>query len=209
MERNTSLERARRIMGSNFIGPDELVQISEIIPLKIPDDPPEIPYTISFIESVKNDYILLLGTPTTIYNTSLNLLFLRETFGTNPDISEPCFYNQDWYLKERFMSKTLDSKWYLLRKHIFEDSRAVSPNLLINNYLFPSAILCGYTFFVYWLTHGQSLWKNDYVWCSDFDQNGDRIYVGRYTDTNGINKNGFSIHRHLTLRNCYGCLSTY
>ena len=48
------------------------------------------------------------------------------------------------------------------------------------------------------------LWWHDFVWCSDVDHNGDRIYVGKYHDIDGVNKNGFSIHRHLALRPCYG-----
>ena len=48
------------------------------------------------------------------------------------------------------------------------------------------------------------LWRHDFIWCDDSDHNGDRIYTGRYIDPNGINKNGFNIHRHLSIRPCYG-----
>lgn len=51
------------------------------------------------------------------------------------------------------------------------------------------------------------LWKHDFVWCSDMDHNGDRIYVGKYHDISGVNKNGFSIHRHLALRECYASIN--
>ena len=34
--------------------------------------------------------------------------------------------------------------------------------------------------------------------------NSDQIYVGRYIDPIKINKNGFSIHRHLKIKNNYG-----
>jgi hypothetical protein len=30
--------------------------------------------------------------------------------------------------------------------------------------------------------------------------------VGKCHDVDGINKNGFSIHRHLALRKCYGAV---
>lgn len=53
---------------------------------------------------------------------------------------------------------------------------------------------------------GEKLWYHDFVWCSDVDHNGDRIYVGKYNDIDGVNKDGFSIHRHLALRLCYGCI---
>jgi hypothetical protein len=68
---------------------------------------------------------------------------------------------------------------------------------------FPSAILCVYAFFAYYCSYGEMLWHNDFVWCLDTDHNGDRIYVGKYHDVDGVNKNGFSIHRHLSLRSCY------
>lgn len=52
-------------------------------------------------------------------------------------------------------------------------------------------------------SHDQYLLYHDFVWCVDVDHNGDRIYVGKYHDIDGINKNVFSIHRHLALRQCY------
>jgi len=56
----------------------------------------------------------------------------------------------------------------------------------------------------YFHTQGGLLWKSDFIWCSDKDKNGDQIYVGRYRDPLGVNKNGFNIHRHLKIRNYYG-----
>jgi hypothetical protein len=129
--------------------------------------------------------------------------------GINPNVSEPCFYNQDWYLKENFIDDTLENKWYLIRKNVFEDTRAMQPNELIEKGIsLPSAILCTYTFFSYYCYNKDLLWKYDFVWCSDMDHNGDRIYVGKYRDIDGINKNGFSIHRHLALRDCYSAINT-
>ena len=46
--------------------------------------------------------------------------------------------------------------------------------------------------------------NNDYVWCSDVDDKGDQIYVGRYTDASGLNADGFEIHRHLRIKQNYG-----
>ena len=81
--------------------------------------------------------------------------------------------------------------------------------LLKEHISFPSAILCVYTFFAYYYAQKGLLWYHDFIWCSDTDHNGDRIYVGKYHDVDGVNKNGFSIHRHLALRNCYASITLY
>lgn len=207
MERTTSIEDAKKIMGRNFIGPEELSQISNNFPVNTLSDYSYIPYSIDYLINKKDDYLLIFGISKMNDFKPLNLLTLRELFGTNPDVSEPCFYNQDWYLKEDFMSLCLEDKWYLLKKSVFEESRAELPSNLEQIYCFPSAILCAYTFFVHWFYTNEILWKYDFVWCSDKDHNGDRIYIGKYVDIDGINKNGFSIHRHLALRNSYASIT--
>jgi len=203
MERETSIEDAKKIMGKNFIGVEELNLISSEFPIKIITNYQDIPYSKEYLIDKKNDYLLIYGLSKTKDSKPLNLIFMRGKYGINPDVSEPCFYNQDWYSKEDFMNLCLEDKWYLVKKTVFEDSRAVLPNVLENKYTFPSAILCAYTFFACWFHLNEILWKHDFIWCSDKDHNGDRIYVGKYVDIDGVNKNGFSIHRYLSLRKCY------
>ncbi len=107
------------------------------------------------------------------------------------------------------MDLSLQNRWYLIKKDVFEESRAVMPgDLTQQGLIFPPAILCGYTFFAYYYARNEYLWWHDFVWCCDTDHNGDRIYVGKYHDIDGVNKNGFSIHRHLALRPCYGAVNT-
>ena len=111
-------------------------------------------------------------------------------------------------MKEEFMAYRLEAQWYLIKKDVFEDSRAVMPvELMQKGMNFPPAILCAYAFFAYYYATGEMLWYHDFVWCADTDHNGDRIYVGKYHDIDGVNKNGFSIHRHLALRPCYGSIN--
>ena len=88
-----------------------------------------------------------------------------------------------------------------------EENIRRTEQLMAQDFLFPTAILCAYTFFVYYFLTGEHLWYHDFVWCSDADHNGDRIYVGKYHDVDGVNKNGFSVHRHLALRNCYAAVN--
>ncbi len=207
MERTASIEEVKEIFGKNFIGIEELNKFTKYNLFKIPTKNPDIPFSKEYLLDKGNDYVLIYGVSETEDSNPLNLIFLRDKFGVNPDVSEPCFYNQDWYLKEDFMKQSLEDKWYLIKKTVFDDSRAVLPNELQKKYNFPSAILCAYTFFSYWFHTHEILWKHDFVWCSDLDHNGDRIYIGKYIDIDGVNKNGFSIHRHLALRNNYATIT--
>lgn len=205
MERST-IDRLKQLFGRNFIGSDEVKPLLERIgqgEIIIP----ELNYSFEELEQSAKDYLLVMGLPS-VGAKPLTIRTLREVFGVDPDASEPCFYNQDWYMHEDFIDRQMESRWYLLRKEVIETSRAVMPEqLMAVDYTFPTAILCAYAFFAYWFCYDEKLWYHDFVWCSDTDHNGDRIYVGKYHDVDGVNKNGFSVHRHLALRNCYAAVT--
>lgn len=202
-----TIDNAMKIMGENFIGPDELKRCAPTVRLEIPKEIPEIPYNEESLLKCAAHYYLILGVSKFSDGRDVTCRNLKVIFGKDPDISEPCFYNQDWYDKEPFIDVSLNDGWYLIKKDVFEDSRAVMPEELMKTMSFPSAVRCTYSFFVTWLSKGVKLWYHDFVWCSDVDHNGDRIYVGKYHDVDGVNKNGFSIHRHLALRNCYASVN--
>ena len=220
MER-TELTRIKQLFGDNLIGPEELSRglstcvcrgLSPCVSShgEAENDTlgtvPPVTYSWETLESHAKDYLLVLGMPT-INGVDITLRHLRDIFGIDPEQQEPCFYNQDWYLNETFLDRQLESRWYLLKKEVFEASRAVMPQELLEKEItFPSAILCAYTFFAYYLHYRKPLWVHDFIWCCDLDHNGDRIYVGKYHDIDGVNKNGFSIHRHLALRPCYAAV---
>lgn len=201
-------EQIRQLFGVNFIGKEELKPFFKALgfgEVEVQETP--IQYSDADLqEAASEGYILIYGVRN-INGQNVTLKFFREKFGVNPDESEPCLYNQDWYMKEDFMDLTLEDRWYLIKKDVFEESRAVMPGDLTQKGLnFPPAILCGYTFFTYFFANNEYLWWHDFIWCCDTDHNGDRIYVGKYHDIDGVNKNGFSIHRHLALRPCYGAI---
>ena len=200
-----TVEKARAIMGINFIGKEELSSISDM-KFAIPKIIPSIPFSVEEMESKKSNYILILGIKSFADGKPITIRNLIKIYGKNPDEGEPCFYNQDWYENETFIDIPMKEGWFFIRKMVYEDSRAVLPQDLNKKYSFPSAISCVYAFFTAWLTLNIKLWYRDFVWCCDVDHNGDRIYVGKYYDVDGVNKNGFSIHRHLALRSCYGCI---
>jgi len=209
-------QQIKKIMGSDFIGPEELKTISSEFKISntfnFRSSIPKVPFSVDYLEqiNIKHDYILILGMPESSDGQKLTINKLRSIFGWQPDKSEPCFYSQDWYLNEKFANdQVLDFKWYLIKKNVTEDSRGKSPETIHNDLKmkegFPSAILAAFTFFSYYLLNKfQILWAHDFIWCSDKDHNGDRVYIGRYVDPEKINKNGFNIHRHLVIRSCYG-----
>ena len=202
-------EAVKQLFGKNFIGKDELKPFFNALGFgEVEVKEYHIQYSDADLQKAANDgYILIYGAAS-INGQNITLKLLREKFGVNPDKSEPCLYNQDWYMKENFMDLTLEDRWYLIKKDVFEESRAVMPGDLTQKGLnFPPAILCGYTFFAYYYAYNEYLWWHDFVWCCETDHNGDRIYVGKYHDIDGVNKNGFSIHRHLALRPCYGSVN--
>ena len=201
------LQEAKKIMKKNFIGPEELNAISAQLGVSIPKRVPNIPFSEKLLKQVRKDAVLILGVPVSITS-------LRKHFGINPRKLDPCFYNQDWYVKEKFVNKKLKHGWYLVSKKVAKESRAKNPNVIKKSIksgqTFPTAVLCAFTFFVYNLhTKGSILWIHDFIWCIDRDKNGDQIYVGQYIDPIGLNKNGFNIHRHLSIRNTYGLAPQY
>lgn len=187
-------------MGKHFIGPDELRTLSKMFPFSYTAS--EIQFSEDILRTHAKTHILIFAPQM----PEVTVNWFRDTFGTDPS-KEPCMYAQDWYLKEEFASKeTLDGKWHLIRKEVMGDARAKRPEDIeqeLTNEKFPTAVLHTFTFFVWHLLKGEKLWRHDFVWCSDRDHNSDRIYVGRYEDPTGVNKNGFNIHRHLSLRPSY------
>ena len=199
------LKELETLFGKNFIGPKQVNNLlNEMgLPLLKEEDVPEMNYELDLLQSKASDYLLVMGYAGT-NDYPLTIIRFRDTFGVDPDKKEPCLYNQDWYLAEDFVKTTLEKRWYLIKKDVI----VMPADLMAKNIAFPSAILCTYTFFAYYFACSEYLWWHDFVWCCDTDHNGDRIYVGKYHDIDGVNKNGFSIHRHLALRNCYAAIST-
>ena len=121
MEGKTTINLAKSIMGNSFVGPQELISISNQFPVAVNDGRdfiiPAIPFNPSLLKELSSDYILILGTDKFNVDKQLTINDMRNWFGTSPQKSEPCFYNQDWYLNHDFAGKgTLEKRWYLLKK---------------------------------------------------------------------------------------------
>lgn len=187
--------------GIPTIGPDELRSFSWMP--EFAGAVPGVQFSKETLETHAATHILIF----TPQIPEITLNWLRKKFGVDPK-HEPCMYDQDWYVQEDFAKEEmLDGAWHLIRKEVREDTRARSPETIesvLGHERFPTAVTVTFAFFAWWYkTGGEALWKHDFLWCSDRDHNGDRIYVGRYEDPDGINKKGFNIHRHLALRQAY------
>jgi hypothetical protein len=208
--------QAKKIFKKNFIGPEELGSISRYLRIAKPShrDLPRPPLTLPEAGKISKDYLLLWGIPRHRDGRKLTIASLRTIFGSDAARRQPCFYNQDWYLQENFaVDNGLKPQWYLLRKSVSSKSRGQNPEnlkpILRPGENFPPAILSVFAFFSYYLlTGGEILWPHDFIWCADKDGNSDRIYVGRYLDPKKKSKNGFNVHRHLSIRPCYGLAPT-
>ncbi|MDA7798109.1 hypothetical protein N8959_01410 [bacterium] len=199
------INKAKKIFKGNFIGPDKLNAICNNLNFNLPSKTPKIDIDITGINPM--DYILILGVDILEDNTPINIKKLFSIFGIQSSTKKIGFYNQDWYLDEQFAKVNLSNKWYLVQKNVNETTRGKLPENNHEKYL-PSAILCSYTFFIWWLIKGEILWKNDFIWCSDEDRHGDRVYVGKYLDQDDNSRSGFSIHRHLKIKSNYGCIKS-
>jgi hypothetical protein len=201
------VSQAKSIMGDSLFCPDRLRGLTW--PFALAAEPtPVIPYSASILERTRYSHILIHTPGRDAQGAPINLMHLRAAFGMDPAVSEPCLYNQDWYVREGFAHLALDGGWHLVAMRVLEGARAKDPSAieqgLPSGEGFPAAVTCVFTFLAWWLaTGGEKLWRHDFVWCRDRDDNNDRIYVGRYDDPKGLSKSGFSIHRHLALRPAY------
>ena len=203
MHRETLINEAKEIMKPNFIGPEELKHFS-LKAFKLDKIGTTVPFPKEELEEKREHYLLIYGASQFADKESVNIKNIKRIVSEKKSV--PNFYNQDWYAKEDFIETPIEEGWFLIRKDVYEDSRAISPDELTKIHVFPSAVKCVYSFFVAWVCNDMKLWYEDFVWCCDVDHNGDRIYVGKYHDVDEFNNDGFSIHRHLALRNCYTCI---
>ncbi len=198
---------ARALFGSAFLGSDELSRVARVFTLGHVVAP-AISFEEETLHACSASHLLLFAPPVHADGSPVTIKSLRNLFGVDPEVSQPCFYNQDWYLLEEFAGAPLDARWHLLAKEVMVSARGQDPEAIRSalraDQVFPTAAVCAFAFLAYWFVSGGCrLWSHDFLWCRDFDHQGDRIYVGRYEDPAGVNKPGFNIHRHLSLRSVH------
>lgn len=200
------LNTLKSAFGKNFIGPDEINSASKILHF-LPHisshsiQAPKTPIT-ELLNYTETHYLFYLpavnrfGDPLTLMSIKRQIHELNGTININ-------FYNQDWYHYQAFANEKLSNDhWVILRKEIYPDSKGKLPTIPEK---LPKALEITLAFFLYGAVFGEIIYGSQYIWCQDKDDYGDMIYVGHYNA--GINsKNGFEIHRHLSIKSNYGCV---
>jgi hypothetical protein len=190
----------KKKLGKNFIGPEEINLICEDFLCFSEEEYIRIPFSL---DEISTNQLLILTKSTLKNKKLLTIATFKDAFQNSPHCNKVVFYNQDWYLNEKFYNENvLNLEWKIIPLHAENQNRGILPsNEIVAN--LPSAILLVYAFFIYACKNQEVLWPHDYLWCSDVDNENDKIYVGRYFDIKGLAKPGFSIHRHLSIKNNY------
>lgn len=177
---------ARKIMGNNFIGIDEVATYLRIsISKKSRSLLQEVPYSKLTLQELKESHILFPGIPENHYGKPITIVNIRNLIGANSDI-QPCFYPQHWYDDEIFAkNKTCSLRWYLIRKSIIENSSdktyGVQETMLADNEERASAVEVVYlTILNYYCNGSLRLFESEKVWCHDGTHDYTKVWVGRF-----------------------------
>lgn len=80
MERATTIDEAKAIMGTNFIGPIELALISSKMDIRVPANVPPIPFNPIELKNKQKDHILILSASQMSNGSPLTLRSMRDRF---------------------------------------------------------------------------------------------------------------------------------
>lgn len=140
---------------------------------------------------------------------SVTLLDLFDLFGVADSDERPGFYNQDWWQAEPFATRPVRAgyighgpiKMEYKEPHVAGMMMSVTYGIgeIPDPEGLPNAAEVALHFFRAWHRSADDPrpWSDRFVWTSDNDRNGDRIYVGGYDLGR---RPGFQVHRHLTIR---------
>ncbi len=203
------------LFGKNFIGIDEINSISGKLKLNktSAEEIPAIPFSNEILKKASSQGAILFLLPYIHQNEiPLTINSLRSMIGFEEQNLGVCFYNQDWYTNENFANFSFGKyKWCLIEKEVNRNTLSLTDKELTekHRYKLPRAIELTFLFFSYFLLHEEILWPYNFIWCTDKDANCDSVYVGRYFDPLGVARNGFSVHRHLSITNIYGGINAF
>ena len=176
-EPTTSQKRARKIMGRNFFGIEEVIKhfgitpTSEQLALLA-----EVSFPEAVLEESKNTHVLVAVLP-------LSILKIRSK------VDSRLFYDQSWFNKEHFAKESITPSWQLVRKTPVDNSTSKNwqeqQTLVAKDDEVPSAQVMVYTIIGHYLVTGERLFERIYVRTSSVDSDGDHVDVG-YFDSDGL-----------------------
>ncbi len=154
---------AKEILSANFIGTKELERLQNHFAVRIPETIPSIPFEKDKLEGCRGTHLLILCTPQFSDGTDISIETIRLKVSLSGET--PCFYNQDWYLKEEFIKKQLGLKWLLVSKSVLDESRAIPAEKVVSMYRLHSAVELTFAFFAnYFVTYGTMTMSGVPMW---------------------------------------------
>jgi len=177
---STDQKRARDIMGSNFLGVEDVIKH---LGISFTDDElsalRDIPFPESVLTECKDTHILFPGYPLTILDIRSKVP--QELFYSHGDA---------WYNNEKFAKKEkVGLRWYLIRKDIIQNSTSKTYQeqtaLLPDTEEVPRACEVVYMIILYYLAYQKRLFERLYGRCVDVSSLGYRVDVGNF-DSGGF-----------------------
>jgi len=174
---HTAVDRAREIMGRNFLGADVVVRRFEIsMTNKIAKALSMIPFTEEMLMSTKDDHILVADFGISLIDIQINVR--RGLF---------YIYGQSWYESRRWAKEREIPRWRLVRRAEVPGSLskdcAEQRHLIQANEIVPSVRQMAYVMTLNCLENKyEHLFKNVFVRTSDGAPDEDHVTIGSFDD---------------------------
>lgn len=173
IEESAEHQKARAIMGPNFLGIPEVTRAFGAITKEHAAAFLAIPYDEATLVACKDTHVL-------VSDIGISLLDVRQR------VRRGLFYSYEdaWYNGEKFAGRTEGARWRLIRKTPVPDStsKAYSKQLTLLAEVdeVPSARQVVYAIILTFVTTGERLFEHIYVRTSDVDSGGDHVRVGYF-----------------------------
>lgn len=178
-EATISQKRARKIMGTNFLG---IVEVRACFGVEFRDEHikriglDKVPFTEAVLKKCKDTHILFAGYPLTIMD-------IRSKISQN--LLDPL--ERAWYKKLSFArNDKVKMRWYLIRKDIVPDSTGKTyieqVHMLSKDEEVPRACEMVYMIVLTYLTTGVRLFPGYYARCRDIVKRDKYVCAGSYAD---------------------------
>lgn len=184
-ELTVSQQRARLIMGGNFISPAEVTKclglsygIGEIEKLA------RIPYSESFLKKCREDYVLFPGIS---HDNEGNPLTIQQLQKMYPEGGQPCFYSYGCPDSDYAIREVPDVRWYLIRREGLPDSFGKTSEehkaMLQKGQAMERAVVYIYLMLLYFKSRNERLFEDHFVRSGDFFSGFARAFCGCFTSS--------------------------
>lgn len=170
-------EEARKIMGQNFLGPDEIQRFMKIRPTRQQCATlKDVPFTEGALVESHEDYVLVATFP-------CSLLALSKKFGKVFCNQESAWMQRE-YDEEIFALSAGETGWHLVRKtmspYSFGANWQTQRRLVIGENEVPDVRVVAFAVIGYYLATGDRLFQRDIVRTNSTNMSGDHVYIGEF-----------------------------